>query len=103
MLFWIPITVVWGPLEESHMQPLPENAGPADRRGGRKSVGGVLALYGALIIITVRIAVGHQLPARPANEPAVTAGERQPAHIGATPVRQSPDQHEIGRRIGMKT
>jgi hypothetical protein len=46
------------------MQPLPENAGPADRRGGRKSAGGVLALYGALIIITVRIRGGPSIAAK---------------------------------------
>ena len=83
------------------MQPLPENRGLADRRGGRKCMGGVLALYGALIIITVRIAVGHQLPANLAKEPRVAAGERQPVPIGATPARQSSDHPSL--RPGLRT
>jgi hypothetical protein len=69
----------------SHMQRLPENLGPEGRRVCWRWVGSVLAFYGALIIITVRIAVGNQFSTILAKEPAVAASERLPVHIGAAP------------------
>jgi hypothetical protein len=70
------------------MQRSAENLSPLDRRVCRKWLGVVLALYGALIIVTVRIAVGNQLSKNQARDPVAAASERPSAHIGATPIRQ---------------
>jgi hypothetical protein len=70
------------------MQRSAERVSPLVRRVGRKWVAVVLALYGALIIVTVRIAVGNQLSRNQARDPAAAASERPSAQIGATPIRR---------------
>jgi hypothetical protein len=73
------------------MQRLPEDLSPLDRRACRKRIGSLLVLYGVLIIVTIRIAVGGQLSTNLAKEPAVAASECLPAHVSAAPMRQPPD------------
>ena len=48
------------------LQP-PESPNPVNRRTSRKWVTGVLAIYGVLIVVTVRVAIGSQLSANPAR------------------------------------
>ena len=63
------------------MQQSAENLSPSDRWIRRKWVSVVLALYGALIIVTVRIAVGNQLSQNQSKDPVAAASERSSAYI----------------------
>jgi hypothetical protein len=55
------------------LQP-PESPNPVDRRASRKWVAGVLIIYGVLIVVTVRVAIGSQMSANSARQPFALAG-----------------------------
>ena len=63
---------------------------PRERRASVKLVAGVLAVYGALIVVTVRVATGNQLSPHPAIQaqpvaslPATNAALSMPLVPGA--------------------
>jgi hypothetical protein len=60
-----------------------ENPSPEDRRLYWKCVGGLFGFYGALLVVTVGVLVGHQLSGNPALESAMAQpiGEKLPAAI----------------------
>jgi hypothetical protein len=50
-----------------------ESQKPGERRASVKLVAGVLAVYGALIVVTVRVATGNQLSPHPAIQAQAVA------------------------------